>query len=98
MESSMTTDIGRRIVCAAMRDKELGQVILGVRHFDPIMRARVHENFEKKGTSTTWTQGFVDNKGQFLTRKEAWPIAVAAGQIIRRCGGDEGCLYSENLY
>jgi hypothetical protein len=42
-------------------------------------------------------QGFVDNKGNFLTRKEALLIAEKENQIIRRCGGDVE-LYSENLY
>jgi len=43
----------------------------------------------------------IDNKGVFLSRTEAWKVAEAAGQIIRRVGGDEtngGTLYSENLY
>jgi hypothetical protein len=46
-------------------------------------------------------QGFVDNKGNFLSRKEAFVVAKNAGQLIRRCGGDDaqgGILYSENLY
>lgn len=33
-----------------------------------------------------------------MTREEAHEVAKAAGQIIRRCGGDEHKLYSENLY
>lgn len=46
-------------------------------------------------------QGFVGNRGQFLTREEAWKVALDAGQIIRRVGDDDrngGTLYSENLY
>lgn len=42
--------------------------------------------------------GFVDNCYQFLTREEAFEVAYAAGQILRRCGGDDGKLFSENLY
>jgi hypothetical protein len=46
-------------------------------------------------------QGFIDQKGKFLNREEAYVIAEAAGQVIgkvipRRCGRPE--LYSENLY
>jgi hypothetical protein len=77
----------RVVVCAALRRREV--IICGPRHWDSICR----------GTSKDgWEQGFVDQKGVFLTREEAWPIAKAAGQIIRRVGGDEGRLYSENLY
>jgi hypothetical protein len=43
-------------------------------------------------------QGFVDKSGTFKTREEAWSIAEAANQIIRRVGGDNGKLFSENLY
>lgn len=52
-------------------------------------------------SSEPTAQGFVDQRGVFLTRTEAWSIALAAGQIIRRVGGndtDGGTLYSENLY
>jgi hypothetical protein len=48
-----------------------------------------------------WEQGFIDNKGNFLSRKEAYIVAKNAGQVIRRCGGDDtdgGILHSENLY
>jgi hypothetical protein len=43
-------------------------------------------------------QGFINQRGEFLTRKQAWVIAFNANQIIRRVGGDEGVLYSENLF
>lgn len=43
-------------------------------------------------------QGFLTNTGRFVTREQAHAIASAAGQIIRRCGGDEHALYSENLW
>ena len=52
-------------------------------------------------TDTKSESGFVDNRGNFLTRTEAWKVAEAAGQILYRVGGDEtngGTLYSENLY
>jgi hypothetical protein len=45
-----------------------------------------------------YEQGFIDNKGNFLTREEAWVVAEREGQIIRRACSDEGVLYSENLY
>jgi hypothetical protein len=43
-------------------------------------------------------QGFIDNKGNWLTREDAYVIALAANQILRRVGGDEGKLFSENIY
>lgn len=88
----------QRIVCAANKNSATGEVILGVRHWDGWM-------YEQRGQVTpgwkTAEQGFIDQRGQFLTRTQAWVIAEAAGQIIHRCGGDEaegGTLYSENLY
>jgi hypothetical protein len=43
-------------------------------------------------------QGFVDNRGRFLTRVEALVIAEKEHQIIRQCGGGTSELFSENLY
>jgi hypothetical protein len=42
--------------------------------------------------------GFKTSTGRFVDRKEAHRIASAAGQIIKRCGGDAETLYSENLW
>lgn len=90
----------QRIVCAANR-LEGHVLLLGARHWDSWM----HDSYHKLGLSSEKSfkceQGFIDNRGNFLTRTEAWKIAEAAGQIIRRCGGDTidgGTLYSENLY
>jgi hypothetical protein len=43
-------------------------------------------------------QGFLDQWGEFMTREEAHGVATRQRQILRRCGGDEGRLFSENLY
>jgi hypothetical protein len=78
----------RVVVCAALRNVH-GTIICGPRHWDSICR----------GTSKDgWEQGFVDQRGVFMTREEAWKVAEAAMQIIRRCGGDGERLFSENLY
>jgi hypothetical protein len=46
-----------------------------------------------------WDQGFVDQFGQFLTRKEAWIVAEEQDQIRRLCyANQKGYLFSENLY
>lgn len=57
-----------------------------------------------------WEQGFIDQYGNFLSRSEAWKIADKMGQIRRPTShekelnprqpnmGDDGLLFSENLY
>lgn len=88
----------QRIVCAALRNKD-GYIICSPRHFDSLAHQQI-QLFEK-GAWAGAEQGFVDQHQNFLTRTEAWKIAEAQGQILRRCGGDTaegGTLYSENLY
>jgi hypothetical protein len=98
--------MNKRIVCAAnkytftMEDGTTTElVICGARHYDPLMHQQIKaldkSLWEKK---TSEVQGFVNNKFEFLTREEAWIVASAEGQIIRRCGGDGTKLFSENLY
>ena len=90
----------RRIVCAANRYGEV--VVCGARHWDSVMsevigRLRGHGLCQRAQEE----QGFIDQKGLFLSREEAWMVAEAAGQIARRVGGDTingGRLFSENLY
>jgi hypothetical protein len=83
-----------RIVCAALRSKDgWGVVAVGPRHFDQTMRRQLAE-----GAGRNTEQGFIDQHGVFYTREQAWLIAQGNGQIIRRVGGDEGRLFSENLY
>ena len=88
----------RRVVCAANRDKFSGDIIIGVRHWDAFMHAQADAQCWCVGEHD---QGFIDQFGAFMSRTEAWKVAEAAGQIIRRVGGDDadsGTLYSENLY
>lgn len=88
-----------RIVCAANQYTD-GTLIVGARHFDSVMRATLEKinpdlsYWKKLGHE----QGFIDKFGKFHSREEAHKIAEAAGQIVRRCGGDEEELFSENLY
>ena len=96
-EEFVPDDSKRRIVAAANRRKSDGLIIVGPRHCDMTMRAL----FVQLGGYQVWRcadQGFVDQFGTFHTREEAHVIATRQGQIIRRCGGDETRLYSENLY
>ena len=101
--------MNQRVVCAANRRKD-GKIVCGARHCDSIMRQQIGSRLDltrsdaEREESASWItaeQGFIDQFGTFLTRTEAWKIAEANGQIIRRCGGDEyngGTLFSENLY
>lgn len=95
----------RRVVCAANRDVDTNSIIIGARHWDFLM----HESFRRWLTAYGFVvdearfteQGFIDQHGDFMTRQEAWKVALDANQIIRRVGGDTsngGTLYSENLY
>lgn len=92
----------RRVVCAANRIllpvKGTYAMVIGPRHYDPTMRAQIASTI---GGAAAWRvaeQGFIDQWGTFMTREEALAVALAAGQRIHRCGGDETRLYSENLY
>lgn len=90
-----------RIICAACRFG--GLIILGKRHYDAMMIEQIQfiKNAEFDVEKFTWEQGFINQYGDFLTRQEAWKVAVAADHITRRVGedtADGGTLYSENLY
>ena len=87
-----------RIVCAANRLSN-GMLIVGARHYDSVMHATI-KALKAAGVNVDkdCEQGFIDQFGNFYTREEAWDIALANNQIIRRVGGDGCKLYSENLY
>jgi len=82
------------VVCAAIR---VGDVIFcGARHCDSAMwgQAKAADISMKNGK-----QGFIDQFGDFLDRKEAMEIVKKNGQPfnIERNGGDIN-LFSEGLY
>jgi len=85
------------IVCAAMRSMKTGAIICGARHYDSIMHQAINALGGKEAVGRM-EQGFIDQRGNFLTRAEAHVIAKKEGQIRRRCGGDDKELFSENLY
>ena len=100
----------RLIVCAAIRNKETGVVVCGVRHSN-CLNAVEQYGLDDRPSGEVWECGFTNQRGDFLTRSEAWKVADAAGQIRRPTGfernydnqrkpniGDEGLLFSENLY
>ncbi len=96
----------KRIVCAANRftaniDNNLVTIlILGARHWDNIMCDMWHtldNTIISHIDRNTENQGFIDQFGNFLSRKEAFKIAKENGQIIRDLGNTDE-LYSEHLY
>jgi len=85
-----------RVVCAACLSKCGKYMVLGVRHWDTLM----HTTAGMMDGKINWhgDQGFIDSNRNYLTREQALKVAKKSGQIIRRCGGDEKELFSENLY
>lgn len=75
-----------------------GYIVTGTRHSCPIMQLQMfaigNDLLDEWCNLNDMVQGFTDQYGNFLTRQEAYPIAKAAGQIIRedKC---PGTLYSE---
>ena len=58
-------EVGQRIVAAATLTNR--GVIVSVRHYDMIH----HAHIERLGKVIELSQGFVDNKGQYLSRAQA---------------------------
>jgi hypothetical protein len=98
------------VVCAAVRSKKTGTIVCGPRHGDCI-NSMVNSGADTNPSIETWEMGFVDQDNNFMTRAEAWTVADKNGQIRRPTTferdysqhrkpnvGDEGILFSENLY
>lgn len=85
----------KRVVCAACRWHD-GHIILGIRHFSPDMRLSAALQGYECGAAVE--QGFVDQYGNFLTRQEAFKIALPNGQYRPYEPYNIGTLYSEDLY
>lgn len=84
----------KRVVCAACRWPD-GHVIIGIRHFSPDMRlSAALQGY--RGLNVE--EGFVDQYGNFLTRQEAFKLALANGQYRPYGTYIFGTLYSEDLY
>lgn len=93
---------GRFVVCAACRYGEM--IVCGARHYDTVMHGvltQLKEDrlfaFEEVGKVD---QGFIDQRGIFMDREEAYLVAKAAGQlnVRRQKTHNEGTLFSEDLY
>ncbi len=110
-----------RIVSAAMLMDD-GLIVPGVRHFSPDMRAVLKRIYGggfrlfglwlvKPYHLRVKAQGFIDSRGAFLEREEAWKVADAHGQIFLHNPNGNGqlipvpanqgtveTLFSEDLY
>lgn len=84
----------QKVVCAAIRLTG-GLIITGARHFDEIMVATLDacEMFQPDAA-----QGFIDQWGNFLTREQAYEVALRQGQYKPWGNHTPGVLYSEDLY
>lgn len=97
------TRAGTRIVSAAVRIND-GRVIMCVRHLDHIFLKALGIDTTKVTDAGIelvrgHVDGFVTNTAEFLSREDAWPIALGAGQIIpAEMGWQTGRLHSEHLY
>lgn len=87
----------RRVVCAAILYQDF--IVCGARHFDMPMHSvlgKIPHHITEAGFVD---QGFIDQWGVFMDRKEAFLVAKSARQIRRKTGGkDSKKLYSEDLY
>jgi hypothetical protein len=88
--------INRRVVCAAVLYPD-GTMLVGPRHFDSAMLAQYRARkiqFEESDAQC----GFLDQDCNFMSRQEAYLVAVNAGQVKKRPGDQEEKLFSEDLY
>jgi hypothetical protein len=96
------TNKQRRVVCAALRATD-GDVLIGIRHYSKDMTKMIERNLMVKFCHLhDKNQGFVDQYGEYMSREEAYIVALDAGQILYPEACQEGTngmkLYSEGLY
>lgn len=93
----------RFVVAAANRYGDLITAV-GARHGSPVMWQQLSAIREEKlidlDNKGLAEQGFICQHDIFMTREEAWEVAVASGQLnLRRyCGHEFGRLYSEDVW
>ncbi len=89
----------RVVVCAAVRFPD-GVMLVGPRHYDKVMQIQFNRFYigasnipnEKDGEC-----GFLDQKGDFMTREEAYEVAKKAKQFLDpNLPGPK--LFSEDIY
>lgn len=87
----------RVVVCAANKSKVTGRIICGARHWDSVMRSHCVVDSKIEYEWKAPDQGFIDQHGVWMDRKEALAVATAAGQIKHKHGVST-LLFSEDLY
>lgn len=97
----------QRVVCAACRHPD-GRIVCGVRHLDELMWRQIlnvpvldYAVRPVPAAVEDWgraEQGFVDSNGLFLTREEAWAVALCHDQPLIDPDWCRGSLHSEHLY
>ena len=92
------TNTQRVVVCAAIRSETTGRVVCGARHWDAVMLGQVLKDGKRPEEWASAEQGFIDQHCVFMNRKEAWTVALAAGQVKFGRDYSKGTLYSEDLY
>jgi hypothetical protein len=87
-----------------------GLIVPGARHYSPEMRTVLRRIYGPDYKFQVREQGFIDAKGNFLSRVDAWRIADHYGQILEYDPqtqektlrpprqGDSQELFSEQLY
>ena len=88
------------IVCAANKDPETQVVYPCVRHGCEIFWGLIDAQFPHGSKKVMhFEQGFLTNKYRFVSRAEAWDIAIKQNQIKKSLPCDNSKrLYSEHLY
>jgi hypothetical protein len=90
----------RKVVCAAIRADD-GDILVGIRHYSTDMHKQIdaRHDGDKFKHRHDQDQGFVDQWGVYMTRKEAMVVARDAEQQINfKRNIDKLLLYSEGLY
>lgn len=87
----------RRVACAAIKCDD-GTVVTGSRHFSPDMRRLMARIYGPEYWKHEVEQGFIDNRGEWLTREQAFHLARESGQCPHLPSEGTACLFSEDLY
>lgn len=100
--TSNTQVFPRKVVASAIkclfRDGS-EHLVIGVRHWDPLMHSQGTLLEEKLGVRIDEDQGFVDQYGVFLDRVEALQVVKESGQPFNpRRNGATDELYSEGVW
>lgn len=73
----------RRVVCAAIKASD-GELLLGIRHYSPDMHLQILNRYDgaKFKNRGDEHEGFVDQWGVWMSREEAYQVALSSKQLI----------------